>query len=234
MDIAYLQSVTLIDYPRRIAAMVFTTGCNFRCPFCHNPELVIPEKIRGVNLLPCDHVLSLLRERKGFLDGLVVTGGEPTIHADLGSFLRRVKDLGLLVKLDTNGACPSVLEKLLGEGLLDFVAMDLKSSMSRYDEFAGVPVDIEEINRSIRLIIERAPDYEFRTTVAPTMTVGDIEEIVALIKGAKRYWLQRFVIPRGKELVNPTWGKKTALGEEVLHTVWNTVVRGHIIDGGVR
>ena len=233
MNIAYLLSTTLIDYPGKVAAVCFTTGCNFRCPFCHNCELVLPEKIETLKLIPENEVLYFLRERRGFLDGLVITGGEPTVQPGLFRFIERVKGLGLLVKLDTNGSWPEVLEELLAAHLLDYIAMDLKGPAARYDEMAGVHVDMAAITRSIRLIIERAPNYEFRTTTAPTMTAKDIKEAVSLIAGAKRYYLQQFVVPPDKDLVDPAWNQKTALPERELRALWERI-KGNFAAGGVR
>jgi len=233
MKIAALVPTTLIDYPQRVAALLYTAGCNFRCPFCHNSELVLPEKIGALQLISEHEVLSLLKERQEFLDGLVISGGEPTLQSDLVPFIERVKRLGLLVKLDTNGSRPQVLEALLKAQLLDYVAMDLKGPVTRYDELAGVPVEIETIKRSIGLIIEQAPGYEFRTTVAPTLTAEDIEQATTLITGAKRYILQGFVLPEGKRLVDISWEAKAALSEQERHTVWERI-KSKFGDGGVR
>jgi len=224
---------TLIDYPGKVAALAFTAGCNFRCPFCHNCELVLPEKIKKLKLIPENEVLYFLREREKFLDALCITGGEPTLQEDLPRFIERAKRLGLLVKLDTNGSHPEVLKELFDNQLLDYVAMDLKGPAARYDEMAGVHVDMAAITRSIRLIIEQAPDYEFRTTTAPTITAKDIKETVSLIAGAKRYYLQQFVVPTDKDLVDPAWNQKTALSEGELRALWERI-KGNFTAGGVR
>jgi len=233
MRIAYVLPTTLIDYPGKVAALAFTAGCNFRCPFCHNCELVLPEKIKKLKLIPENEVLYFLREREKFLDALCITGGEPTLQEDLPRFIERAKRLGLLVKLDTNGSHPEVLEELLDAHLLDYIAMDLKGPAARYDEMAGVHVDMAAITRSIRLIIDRAPDYEFRTTTAPTITAKDIKEAVSLIAGAKRYFLQQFVVPTGKDLVDPAWNQKTALPERELRALWEGI-KENFTEGGVR
>jgi len=233
MKIAQLLPTTLIDYPNKVAALAYTAGCNFRCPFCHTSELVLPEKMEKMQLIPENDVLYFLRERGNFLDALSITGGEPTLHDDLPRFIKRVKQLGLLVKLDTNGSRPEVLEELLHNHLLDYVAMDVKGPAVRYSELAGVRVDLAAIRRSIKLIMEYAPDYEFRTTVAPTITPEDIEDTVELIQGAKRYFLQAFVVPEGKDLVDPTWNEKSALSKTELEGVWEKI-KGNFPDGGVR
>jgi len=233
MKIAALVPTTLIDYPQRVAALLYTAGCNFRCPFCHNSELVLPEEVSRQSLIQENEIVALLTDRQTFLDGLVITGGEPTLQSDLVPFIERVKRLGLLVKLDTNGTRPEILEALLEARLLDYVAMDLKGPATRYDELAGVPVEIDTINQAICLIIDRAPDYEFRTTVAPTLTADDLEQAAAWIAGAKRYVLQPFVLPEGKHLVEPSWETKAALSEGELRTVWERI-KPRFGSGGVR
>jgi len=233
MKIAQLLPTTLIDYPGKVAALAYTVGCNFRCPFCHNSELVLPEKIQEIHLIPESDVLYFLRERGNFLDALSITGGEPTLHDDLPRFIKRVKQLGLLVKLDTNGSRPEVLKELFDNYLLDYVAMDVKGPANRYDDLAGVQVDLDAIRRSIKLITDCAADYELRTTVAPTITPEDIENTVKLVLGAKRYFLQAFVVPEGKNLVDPTWNGKTALSKTELEGVWERI-KGNFSDGGVR
>ena len=233
MKIAHLLPTTLIDYPNRVAALIYTSGCNFRCPFCHNSELVLPEKIQKMQLIPENDVLYFLRERGNFLDALSITGGEPTLHDDLPRFIKRVKQLGLLVKLDTNGSRPEVLKGLFDSHLLDYVAMDVKGPAARYSELAGAQVDLDAIRRSIELIMKNAPDYEFRTTVAPTITPTDIENTVELVNGAKRYFLQAFVVPEGKDLVDPSWNDKSALSKTELEGVWEKI-KGSFPDGGVR
>ena len=225
--------MTLMDYPDHIAALVYAAACNFRCPFCHNSELVLPEETSKLHLIPENDILSTLREREGFIDALVITGGEPTLQPDLGQFITRVKHLGLLVKLDTNGSQPEILEALFRAHLLDYVAMDVKGPPARYDELAGVHVDIDAIRHSIRLVIHNAPDYEFRTTVAPTITVGDIEETIPMIAGAKRYYLQRFVVPQDKALVDPAWKDRQAFSEEELGAIWEQI-KSSFPAGGAR
>jgi len=233
MRIAQLLPTTLIDYPGKVAALIYTPSCNFRCPFCHNPELVLPERIAALRLIPEEEVLSLLRQRRGFLDALAITGGEPTLHRDLPRFIREVKRIGYLVKLDTNGSNPDVLAGLFDEGLLDYVAMDVKGPEGMYPKIVGVPVDTDAIDRSIRLIEGRAPDYEFRTTVAPGLRREDIGAIVDWIKGARRYFLQRFTVPEDKGLVDPYFIDRKALSEVELRAIWSDI-SGSFRDGGVR
>lgn len=233
MKIAHLLPMTLIDYPGRVAAVAFAPGCTFRCPFCHNSELVLPEKTASLELIPENDVFYFLAERRGFLDAVVLSGGEPTLNGDLPHFIKRVKQLGLLVKLDTNGSRPDVVEQLLDARLLDYAAMDVKAPLDRYDALCGTPVDPSAIRRSIALLIERAPDYEFRTTAAPTLGAADITAIADLLSGAKRYVLQRFISPEEKTLVDPTWEGRPALSEATLHQVWDGI-KNRFADGGVR
>ena len=188
-----LQKTTLVDYPGKVAATVFTAGCNFRCPYCHNPELVLPAMIEKQPKITEKEILDFLKERSGFLEGLCITGGEPTIHSDLIDFIQKVKDLGLLVKLDTNGSLPKVLENLLKSKLIDWVAMDIKAPKEKYELFTQGQIKAETIDQSIKIIKKSKVDYEFRTTLAPEiLTEKDILGIVDWIKPADRYYLQQF------------------------------------------
>lgn len=191
MKIAYLQKTSLIDYPGKISAVIFTYGCNLRCPYCHNPELVRPGIVPDV--LAEEEVMMFLSKRIGKLDGIVITGGEPCIQKGLANFMHQVKDLGLLIKLDTNGTKPEVLETLIKEGLADYIAMDIKAPIEKYAQVAGAHVDISMIQKSIKLIMDSGIDYEFRTTwVREQLSVEDFFSISSMITGAKRFALQRF------------------------------------------
>lgn len=190
MDIGGLQKLTLLDFPGHVAAIVFTNGCNFRCPYCHNSPLVIK---------PCEHissteVLSFLEKRAGILDGVSISGGEPLMQPGLTDFIKRVRSFGLAVKIDTNGSFPDRLEDLINGGLADYVAMDIKNSVEKYPATVGnMPVDMENIRRSVKIITESGVDYEFRTTVARELhTPNDTESIGQWISGAKRYFLQAY------------------------------------------
>jgi pyruvate formate lyase activating enzyme len=189
MKLGGLQETSLLDYPGKISAIVWTVGCNFRCPFCYNTNMVYEES----DILPIDHVLTFLDERKGKLDALSITGGEPLLHKDLGEFIKKVKMKGFLVKLDTNGSFPHRLQSLLDEELVDYVSMDVKAPLEKYDQLAGVHVDTDQIKQSIKIIVENAPDYEFKTTMIPgLLEKNDVTEITSFIKGAKRYYLQQW------------------------------------------
>lgn len=192
MKIHGFQSLTLLDYPGKVACTVFLGGCNFRCPFCQNTGLVLAPEREAV--VPMEEVMGVLRKRRGMLDGVCITGGEPTLTSDLREFILRVRELGYLVKLDTNGYRPEVLENLLAEGLLDYVAMDIKSSPENYARVAGLPgLDLQRIRRSVELLMEAGVDYEFRTTVAQGLhTREDIEAIGRWLQGCRRYFLQNY------------------------------------------
>ncbi len=183
---------TLLDYPGRVAACLFCGSCNLRCPNCHNRQLVLtPHDLPDI---PDTEVFAFLQRRRGLLDGVVISGGEPTLQPDLPDFCRHVHELGFLVKLDTNGYRPEMLKHLLDQGLLDYVAMDLKAPPSKYSHLSGIDIDIQRIQQSIDVLMNGTTDYEFRTTVVPGMlTDQDIEAIARWISGAQRYFLQQFV-----------------------------------------
>ncbi len=232
MDAAILVPLSLSDHEGCVAAVVFVPGCNFRCPFCHNADLVLPER-GGDSRVPLHAILDQLRERRGFLDSVVVSGGEPTLLPDLEEFVTHIRTLGLRVKLDTNGSRPDVLGNLLARKLLDYVAMDLKAPPTRYSEFAGVGVELAAIDESIRLIRALAPDFEFRTTVAPGLSEGDLHAIADWISGARRYVLQPFRVPPEKELLDPTWSTRYALSIADLRHAW-VGISSAVQSGGVR
>jgi len=192
MKIGGWQRFSLIDYPGRIGAVVFTQGCNFRCPYCHNPELVDPRRF-GKTIPPGD-IISFLTGRREKLDAVTITGGEPTQQGDLADFLTRVKELGFLVKLDTNGSAPFTLAMLLEKGLVDYIAMDIKGPLEKYAAIAGTEVNGRDIVASVSLISGAGIPHEFRTTlVAPFITPEDVVATAGLIPAESRYVLQRFV-----------------------------------------
>lgn len=193
MVIQGLQKLTLLDYPGKVACTIFTAGCNFRCPFCHNASLVVDTyKNEEIKL---EDIFAFLKKRMGVLDGVCVTGGEPLIQSDIEPFLRRIKEMGYAVKLDTNGSFPDKLRKLVDEKLVDYVAMDIKNSQESYGKTIGIQdYDIRNIHRSVQYLLSDAVPYEFRTTVVLEFHQrSDFESIGRWIKGAKRYYLQQFV-----------------------------------------
>lgn len=192
MQIHGLNKTTLLDYPGYVAATVFTGGCNFCCPFCHNAGLVLAPERQPV--LPEQEVLAFLKKRRGILSGVCITGGEPTLQPDLKEFLSAVKELGYLVKLDTNGYRPAVLRELLLEELVDYVAMDIKTSLSCYEKLTGRKnMDINRIKMSIQLLLSGKTAYEFRTTVVRELhTRRDFEEMADFLAGSKIHYLQAY------------------------------------------
>ncbi len=193
MLISGLQKLTLLDFPGTVSCTVFTAGCNFRCPFCHNASLVLPDRLQG-DPNGVDTVLDFLRKRQGLLEGVAVTGGEPLLHADMADFLRKIRELGYRIKLDTNGSFPDRLRELIEEGLVDRVAMDIKNDPALYAKTAGLrALDLSAIERSKNLLLEGRIDYEFRTTVVKGLhTRESLLEAARWIEGAKEYYLQQY------------------------------------------
>lgn len=207
MNIGGLQAVTLLDFPGKVACTIFTQGCNFRCHYCHNPELVLPEQIKIAPQIKEADFWSFLEERKNFLEGVCITGGEPTMQGDLYDFIKKIKGMGLAVKLDTNGTDPSVLEKLLNEDLLDYVAMDIKHLPERYQEVVNLEINIDDIKKSVNLLKSSKIDYEFRTTVmGDLLNEKDILAIADWLAPAKAYNLQ--YARTGMDLVNSDYTEK--------------------------
>lgn len=193
MKIAGFQKMTLLDFPGKVACTVFAEGCNLRCPFCHNAGLVT--KIDEDAEIKEEEILDFLKKRVGLLDGVCVTGGEPLLQVGVEDFLRKIRKMGYAVKLDTNGSFPDRLKRIVEEGLVDYVAIDVKNRMEKYGETVGIPsFSTEKIEESIDFLLSGKVDYEFRTTVvAEFHTEEDIEAIAKRIRGAKRYFLQNFV-----------------------------------------
>ena len=229
MRISGLQKLTLLDYPGLLACTVFLPGCNLRCPFCHNADLVLPERMEPPQLT-VEYLLEFLESRKGKLDGVCITGGEPTLHRDLPRLLETIKTMGFRIKLDTNGTNPQVLRQLLEANLPDYVAMDIKNSPDRYAETCGGVDVLEHIRESAALLMENGVEYEFRTTVCnPLHTPDDLAAIGRWLTGAKQYFLQQFVHSSnlvGSGLTAPTKEEMEALRQAVLPYIPNTRLRG--------
>ncbi len=192
MDFSGFLKLTLLDFPEKTACTLFTKGCNFRCPFCHNASLVLPCEFH--EHYPEEDILAFLKKRQGILDGVCITGGEPLLHTELPLFLERVKALGYAVKLDTNGSFPDRLRELVERGLVDYVAMDIKNTPDKYAMTVGLPTfDPSPIKDSVAFLLQGSVSYEFRSTVvAEYHTVQDIEAIALWIQGASHYYLQNF------------------------------------------
>lgn len=191
MLIKGLQKTSLIDYPGNICSVIFVAGCNFKCPYCQNPDLVFNSP--NICEISDDEIDEVVDSRENFIDGVCISGGEPTLHKDLPEFCERFKKKGLLVKIDTNGSNPDMLKHLIEKELVDFIAMDIKGPVRRYDELSDSNVDKKLIENSMRIVMGSGIDYDFRMTVVPGLiTADDISEVGEMVRGAKRFSLQQF------------------------------------------
>lgn len=227
MELAGLQKTTLLDYPGKVACTVFLPGCNLRCPFCHNASLVLAP---GAGQVSLEAFFAFLAKRQGILDGVCVTGGEPTLYPDLPDFLGRIRAMGFCVKLDTNGTHPEALKQVLSQGLADYVAMDIKAGPARYADACGGMEVLNAVRKSAGMLMGSGVDYEFRTTcVHPIHTPEDMAELGAWLQGAKRYFLQAFVdsgdlVGRGMSALTPE--EMQALLQVARRYIPNTQLRG--------
>ena len=227
MLIGGFQKMTMLDYPTKIACTIFTHGCNFRCPFCHNARLVVREP----DLIDENEILSYINKRRGVLDGVCISGGEPMLQGDLFDFMKKVKDMGMLIKLDTNGCFPDKLSEAINSGLVDYVAMDIKNCKDKYALTAGLDnIDISKIEKSVDILMSGKIDFEFRTTVTRELhTPADFVKIGEWIKGNEKYYIQSF-IDSGELIENSSspldMQGLEALKEAVLPYVPNTFLRG--------
>ncbi len=222
MVIHGINKLTLTDFPNRLSSILFTGNCNFRCPFCQNSTLVLNPESEPV--IDENEIFSFLRKRKGFIDGVVITGGEPTVSKDLEDFIKRIKDTGLLVKLDSNGYMPDVLSSLIDKNLVDYIAMDIKNDKKHYAETAGVKnLDIARIERSVDLLKEGRIEYEFRTTVMKEKhTRATILSIGEWLEGSQNYFIQNYVDSR-----NILFGHFTPVEKEEL-LLWRNLLSSYI------
>ena len=221
MKIHGLQKMTLLDYPGKVACTVFFGGCDMRCPFCHNAELLDGT---APSVMDEEELLGFLKKRRGLLDGVAITGGEPLLQKDLPELAARIRDLGYPIKLDTNGTHPDLLDRMIRDGLVQYVAMDIKNSPERYAETVGLQqFDIEPVRKSVQILLEGRTDYEFRTTtVAEFHDDESFEKIGPWIRGAKRYYLQRFT---DRDTV-PFEGLHAPEAEQMKH--WADIVRPYV------
>jgi pyruvate formate lyase activating enzyme len=216
MKIGGLEKLSLIDYPGNLSAIVFTTACNFRCHFCYNPMLVWPleelggieYKNKGFSPILEEDLFLFLRSRVGKLDGVVITGGEPTMHSDLPKFIQKIRELGFKIKLDTNGTNPKMLREMINDNLIDYLAMDLKAPLDKYQSVVGVAVDCQKLLESVKIVVTSGLPHEFRTTVTPgLLELDDFFEMGKIIQGADAWYLQKF--KSDTDLVDPKFqGKK--------------------------
>lgn len=222
MQFSAIHTLTLLDYPEKIAAIVFTPGCNMRCHFCHNAEFVLPEKLKQIahDFIPENNVLNFLKQRQGKLDGLVISGGEPTIHPDLLDFIQKVKDLGFLVKLDTNGTNPDIIKQALKKNVVDYIAMDIKATPEKYNDITDTDVHYENIQKSKKLIQSSSIEYEFRTTVIKGFhTPKMLESIFKSCQNCKKYTIQNY---RNGKTLNPVWRQYNGFSAEELEDMKKT------------
>jgi pyruvate formate lyase activating enzyme len=210
MKIGGLQKVSLIDFPDRISCIIFTQGCNLRCPYCHNPELVIPENFSEI--ISEKDFFSFLQKRKKYLEGVSITGGEPCLQKDLLEFSEKIKNMGFAVKLDTNGCFPRIIKNASEKKLLDYIAMDVKAPAEKYNILVGKKIDTGKITKSIELIKNSGLPYEFKTTVVKSqLSFHDMGKIGEMIKGAKSYYLQKFI---PSKTLDPSFMKETTYTDE--------------------
>jgi len=224
MQIAFLQRTTLLDYPGKVACIVFLSGCNFRCPFCYSDELVLPEKIKEIPFIKEEDFFSFLEKRKGKLEGVVICGGEPTLQVDLPLFCQRIKGLGYLVKLDTNGSNPAALKNLLKENLVDYVALDIKTSKENYQAVVGssLPEIAEKIEKCLFLLRESQVDFETRTTCVPGIINQEtIRKIGAWLSGSQRYYLQPFL---AQKTLDPTLKTIKPYTIKAMEEIWRSAL----------
>jgi pyruvate formate lyase activating enzyme len=229
MEFGGLEKFTLIDYPGKVACMVYTIGCNFRCPYCHNPELVnetVENRISEID------ILNFISQRRGLLDGIVITGGEPTIHGQkLFDFISKVKKLDFKVKLDSNGTNPDFLQKAIDKNMVDYVAMDIKSPLAKYSSVVASAVNVDAIKKSINILINSKIDYEFRTTLVKSLIeITDFEHIGKEIKGAKKYFIQKFIPTK---ILNPQFRRKVTFNDNELKEIKN-IMNKYVLNCSIR
>ena len=214
MLISGVQKFTLLDFPLKTACIVFTPGCNFRCPYCYNSDFVVPEKIEKIKdiFIPEDIFFNFLKTRIGFLDGVVISGGEPTLQIDLIEFIKKIKDFNYKIKLDTNGTNFEVVKKIIDEKLIDYIAMDIKAPIEKYKDVVSVKVDTNIILKTIEFIKNSNINYEFRTTVVKEqLSIEDLNGIGRIISGANKYYLQKF--RNNNETLNVEFKDKTTYSD---------------------
>lgn len=218
MKIGGLEKITLIDYPGKVACMIYTIGCNFRCPYCHNPELVD----ETADVLSEEKIFEFLHSRKSLIDGVVITGGEPTMHDDLLEFIQKIKSMGFLIKLDSNGTRPEMIKQALDSNLVDYIAMDIKSPLESYSQQVARPVNTDAVRESISIIMNSSIEYEFRTTVVKQLLSEEaIESIAKSIAGAKRYYLQKFIPTK---ILNPQLLRKVSYSDDEFRILQQKII----------
>ena len=221
MEIKGFIGISLSDWDGKVSSVLFLPHCNFRCPFCHNSTLVLhPEKIETI---PFKRLENHLKKQRGWIDGVCITGGEPTLHNDLPDLCSKLKKMDFLVKVDTNGTNPTMLKELMDRGLIDYTAVDIKAplTLEKYSKATGINAGklLEKVEETIRMLLKSKIDYEFRTTVVPTLhEERDIKEVCASIKGCKKYVLQKFDVSLGKTTIDPNFSKLKPFTDEEMKT----------------
>lgn len=221
MILSGVQKFTILDFPEKVSCIAFIPGCDFRCGYCHNPEFVLPEKLKEISgsFIKEKFFFNFLRRRRGFLDGVVISGGEPTLAFDLEPFIRKIRDLGFLIKLDTNGNRPQVLRRLLDEGLLDYVAMDFKTCPDQYAGLVGNCVKVDSILESVAVLFSAGIEYEFRCTLIKEHHNEEVlTEMAAVLCGAERLYLQKF---RNGQTLDPKFAAFNAFDDAEMSAIAN-------------
>jgi pyruvate formate lyase activating enzyme len=221
MEMKGFIDLSLVDWDGKLSSVIFLPNCNFRCPFCHNTTLVLhPERGETV---PFERVDDYLKKQRGWIDGVCITGGEPTLHSDLPDLCSKLKEMGFLVKIDTNGTNPMMMKKLMEGGLIDYIAMDIKAPLTveKYSRAAGINAEklLGKVKETMRILLESKMDYEFRTTVVPTLhEKEDIKQICDGVKGCKKYVLQKFDVSLGKTTIDPDFSKLKPFTDDEMKT----------------
>ena len=221
MEIKGFVDLSLVDLDGKLSSVFFVPGCNFRCPFCYNSTLVLHPK--KVETIPFRRIEDYLKKQRDWIDGVCVTGGEPTLHKDLLDICSKLKNIGFLVKIDTNGTNPTMMKELMDQGLVDYMAVDIKAPLTvkKYSKAAGVNAQklLGKVKETVRILLESKTDYEFRTTVVPTLhEEEDITEICDAIMGCRKYVLQKFDVSLGKTTIDPEFSKLQPFTEEEMRT----------------
>ena len=221
MEIKGFIDLSFVDWDGKLSCVIFLPNCNFRCPFCHNTTLVLhPERGEAISFERVEHYL---KKQRGWIDGVCITGGEPTLHRDLPDLCSKLKEMGFLVKVDTNGTNPLMMKELMDGGLIDYIAMDIKAPLTveKYSRAAGINAEklLGKVKETIRILLESKMDYEFRSTVVPTLhEEEDIKEICDGVKGCKKYVLQKFDVSLGKTTIDPDFSKLRPFTDEKMKT----------------
>ncbi|KPV64239.1 MAG: molybdenum cofactor biosynthesis protein A [Candidatus Bathyarchaeota archaeon BA2] len=221
MEIKGVIDLSLVDWDGKVSSVLFLSRCNFRCPFCQNPALVLhPEKEKTI---PFEQVENYLKKQRNWIDGVCITGGEPTLHSDLPDLCSKLKEMGFLVKVDTNGTNPTMVKELIEKGLVDYIALDVKAPLTveKYSKVTGINAEklLGKVKETMKILLESNMDYEFKTTVVPTLhEEEDIKELCNSIKGCKKYVLQKFDVSLGKKTLDPAFSKLKPFTDEEMKT----------------